>query len=325
MLRNSCIALAALLLASSVFADHPIMGNWEGQITSRNWKGERVSAQVVGMGNGSYRVLFAVGPEEGTQATAELAGIEREGAAVFVGRIDLGEKRGGTHTVTAQAVAGTMQGQLYGKPDATFSLNKVYKKSPTLGAAPPDGAVVLFDGTNLDAWKRAPDDTAGGILRIIRASNFISKDEFGDAKIHVEFCPPYMPEERGQGRGNSGVYVQGRYEIQVLDSYMDPPADNFCGGIYRIAAPKTNACLPPGEWQTYDITFYAPRFDAAGNKTKEAEITVLQNGVLIHDALKLPGITPGGVSDKEAPRGPLFLQNHGDEVQYRNIWVLPLD
>jgi len=136
-----------------------------------------------------------------------------------------------------------------------------------------------------------------------------------------------MPKEPtgAQSRGNSGVYVQGRYEVQVLDSFAEPPADNYCGGIYKIAAPLVNACLPPGEWQTYDITFYAPRYDDSGKKIKNAQITVYHNGTLIHDKLELPHPTPGGVSETEAKTGPLYLQNHGDAVQYRNIWVEPLE
>jgi hypothetical protein len=121
------------------------------------------------------------------------------------------------------------------------------------------------------------------------------------------------------------VYIQGRYEVQVLDSFGLEPKDNECGGIYHESAPKVNASFPPGEWQTYDITFHAAQFAADGKRTKEAEITVEQNGILIQDHLKLTGPTPGGISDKDAKTGPLMLQDHGNPVRYRNIWLQPLE
>ncbi len=135
---------------------------------------------------------------------------------------------------------------------------------------------------------------------------------------------PFMPEARGQGRGNSGCYLRYRYEVQILDSFGLPPRDNEAGGIYQKAIPTENASLPPGQWQTYDITFKAPRFAADGSKTADAEITVLHNGIKIHDQVKLDGPTPGGLDMNPKSPGGILLQDHGNPVKFRNIWVLPI-
>jgi hypothetical protein len=150
----------------------------------------------------------------------------------------------------------------------------------------------------------------------------LSTDTFQDFKIHIEFLLPYMPEARGQARGNSGYYIQGRYEVQMLDSFGLEGLDNECGGIYRVARPDVNMCFPPLAWQTYDVEFTAAKFDSAGNKTAPAHAKVLHNGVLIHDR-ELPQMTPGGpLKTEDATPGPVFLQDHGNPVRYRNIWVV---
>mgnify|MGYP001209492524 CR=1 FL=1 len=157
-----------------------------------------------------------------------------------------------------------------------------------------------------------------------KAGSLVSKALFGDQRLHIEFRTPFMPEARGQGRGNSGVYLQGRYEVQVLDSYGLEGLDNECGGIYKVARPRVNMCAPPLRWQTYDIDFRAPVFDAQGAKTANARITVRHNGVPIHENVELPGATGGGEAANLERPGPLLLQDHGNPVQFRNIWVAPL-
>ena len=218
-----------------------------------------------------------------------------------------------------------------------FSLSKTVRLSPTLGAKTPRGAIVLFDGKNFDQWrpaekkpgqdsvqwKLAPDPVGGGAMEVKPGTgSIITKKEFTDFKLHLEFRTPFMPEARGQGRGNSGVYLQGRYEVQVLDSYGLEGLDNECGGIYRVAAPLVNMCAPPMQWQTYDITFRAPRFDQAGNKKSDPCLTVIHNGVKIHDQVNVSGATTGALGSDAAKPGGIYLQDHGNLVQFRNIWLV---
>jgi hypothetical protein len=179
--------------------------------------------------------------------------------------------------------------------------------------------VVHVDGSGSYGWRL----TEEGAMEIVPGTgSAMSRREFGDHRIHVEFRTPLEPGGRGQGRGNSGVYVHGRYEIQILDSYGLEPSQGGCGGIYGVSAPRVNACAPPMQWQTYDIEFAAAQFDADGAKTGNARITVRHNGVAIHADAELPGATPGGLSGEETAAGPLFLQDHGHAVQFRNIWVV---
>lgn len=190
--------------------------------------------------------------------------------------------------------------------------------------------IVLFDGSGLEGWT---DDKGGaaawsvedGIMTVTQG-NIVTKAVFGDALLHVEFREPDMPEEKGQGKGNSGVYVHGCYEIQVLDSYgVEKPGKGDCAAIYDMYAPLMNACKPAMEWQTYDILIRAPRFGLMGKIKEPAIISVFQNGLPVHNNAVLPRATPGGVTDKPVAEGPLMLQDHGNPVSYRNIWVLKLD
>jgi len=148
-----------------------------------------------------------------------------------------------------------------------------------------------------------------------------SKDVFQDHRLHLEFRTPFQPSDSGQGRGNSGVYIQGRYELQVLDSFGLRGENNECGGIYQIASPKLNMCYPPLSWQTYDIDFKSAKYDADGKKTTNARVTIRHNGVVIHDDLEFPRGTPGGVGGEAPEGGPLYLQDHSNPVVFRNIWV----
>ncbi len=191
---------------------------------------------------------------------------------------------------------------------------------------PPADAVVLFSGKDLaekwnggDKWKLVD----GGAAQV-GGGNIHSKEKFGGAfKLHVEFRVPYMPKASGQGRGNSGVYVQGRYEVQVLDSYGLVSKNNDCGGIYSVAAPLVNACKAPTVWQSYDIEFQAPPC-ADGKKTGPALMTVYHNGVKIHDKVEIKtDNTTAGMGGNVCEPGPIMLQNHGNPVQFRNIWLLP--
>jgi Domain of Unknown Function (DUF1080) len=213
---------------------------------------------------------------------------------------------------------------------------KIAKPDDTVSVEPakaPEGAIVLFDGTakSLEQWAPRNDKAKpahwklvdGGAVQVSGGGDLVTKDLFdGHFKLHVEFRVPFMPAAKGQGRGNSGVYLQGRYEVQVLDSYGLDSKDNDCGGIYGVGKPLVNACKAPTIWQSYDIDFVAPKY-ADGKKVEPARITVLHNGQKIHDNLtiKLDNTTAGLGGDPSKP-GPILLQDHGNPVQYRNIWIV---
>jgi hypothetical protein len=207
--------------------------------------------------------------------------------------------------------------------------------------APPKGAIILFDGKSLDNWTKTDGKTAewklldGGIAQVNGTGNIITKDKFdGSFKLHVEFRVPYMPKASGQGRGNSGVYVQGRYEVQVLDSYGLDSKDNDCGAIYEVSKPLVNACKAPAVWQSYDIEFTEPKCED-GKITEPAHITVYQNGVKIQEDVRLARKnkdgkeeivtnTRAGLGGDPCKPGPIMLQDHGNPVQFRNVWLLPI-
>jgi hypothetical protein len=273
------------------------------------YAGEGCGAQVIALGGGKFRILGYVpglpGAAPDVEKKAEV-NASREGARVVFD--DAGWKG---HIENGVLIGVNEEG-------ATWKLSKTERRSPTLGMAPPEGAVVLFDGTNVEQWKGGkllPDGTL--------AMGTKSAAEFGSATLHIEFRTPFMPEARGQARGNSGVYLQDRYEVQVLDSFGLSGENNECGGIYGIAKPAANLCFPPLSWQTFDIEFEAAEFDEAGKKTRNARMTVRHNGVLIHDAVEVPKATAAAGRPEGREPGPIQLQNHGNPVAYRNIWVLP--
>jgi len=195
----------------------------------------------------------------------------------------------------------------------------------------PKGAIVLFDGKDLKNWSKTngKDEVKwtlrdGGVMEGVKGhGDIITKEKFdGSFKLHVEFRVPYEPGSGGQGRGNSGVYVQGRYEVQILDSYGLKSKNNDCGAIYEVAAPKMNACKAPTVWQSYDIEFTAPKFEN-GKKTEPARMTVHHNGVKIHDNVSIPvDNTRSGLGGDASKPGPILLQDHGHPVQFRNVWIL---
>ncbi len=302
-------------------ADFPFQGEYAGTVTH---DGQPVpfGVQLIALGDGKFDVVAYPGglpgdgwtPPNKIKGTGVRAG-EGDAAVVKVEALDWGgNKRSGEVRDDAIVVFSDSGSEI-------ARLAKTIRSSATLGQQPPEGAVVIYDGTgtSTDTSKlvdgRVSED---GLLM----EGVTTKDSFGDALWHIEFRLPYQPKDRGQGRGNSGAYVMGCYETQMLDSFGLEGKDNECGGIYKAAAPFVNMCLPPLTWQTYDINVTAPRFEGE-KKVANARMTVRHNGTVIHDNVEVPTLTPGGPLKQEATKGPLHLQNHSNPVRYRNIWVLP--
>lgn len=194
----------------------------------------------------------------------------------------------------------------------------VTRQSATLGACRPGNAIALFDGTTTELLNNG-QMTEDGLLK----EGTETRDAYGDFRMHLEFRLPYMPKATGQGRANSGIYVQSRYEVQVLDSFGLDGEFNECGSLYREVKPNLNMCLPPLSWQTYDIWFRGPRFDTEGKKVTNANFTVWLNGVAVHENLDLATPTGGGKRVGEGPNAlPTKIQNHGNPIRFRNVWLV---
>jgi hypothetical protein len=272
-----------------------------------------MAAQVVALGGGKFDAYILEGGLPGAGWTPGNKRIVLHGAREG-GRIAFaGEGGKSTAAIAEGALVFTDEG------GQRAALARVERQSPTLGAAPPPGAIVLFDGGTAEKWENGRVE--GGHLL---ATNATTRQHFGDYTFHLEFRSPYMPTARGQQRGNSGIYYGGRWETQILDSFGLEGKDNECGGIYSISKPRLNMCLPPLAWQTYDVEFTAARFDAAGARTAWPRITVKLNGTVVHENLELAkDFTTAAPINRplDKPEGPVFLQDHGNPVVFRNIWI----
>jgi len=310
--RNLLLSLASFTLSTDGFSaddtfTDPASAGVDFQLQGE-YSGENCGAQVIASGGGKFHL---VGWSKGLPGEAPDAEKKQE--------IDGTLENGAVHFKNDEWDATLKDGEIHGtnKEGRSQTLKKLVRKSPTLGATPAAGAIVLFDGTNADAWKNGKLDKDGNLQ-----CGVVSRQEFGDFSMHTEFLLPFKPTARGQGRGNSGVYLQDRYEVQVLDSFGLKGENNECGGIYTKHKPKVNMCFPPLSWQTYDIDFEAAKWDAAGMKLKNAIVTVKHNGVLIHDHAEVnSSTTASGRKDGPGP-GPIQLQNHGNPVVFRNIWLV---
>jgi len=196
---------------------------------------------------------------------------------------------------------------------------------------PPKSAIILFNGKDLsNGTARDGDPARGGVEDGVmsvtaRGGDIMTEERFTDFMLHLEFMTPDMPDATGQAKGNSGVFLQGRYEVQVLDSYgIEVPGKGDCGSIYNQFAPLVNACKPPLQWQTYDVVFRGARVDDSGQVVEPTRLTILQNGLVIQNNIQLPGITGASIDENVAEPGPVLLQDHGNDVKYRNIWIVSL-
>ncbi len=297
----------------------PFTGDYEGRWCEEEDVDPEVAAQVVPLGRDRYFVRIVAKLDMRCPPHLETEAQAKDGV------IEIDEK--GIEAVIKDGTITGGRGRM-----KTFEMQKVTRLSPTLGLEPPENAVVLFDGSDLDAWNSAKgwEILDEGILQVSDdADTLKSKQQFKDCTFHIEFRLPYLPRLRGQQRGNSGVFLQGTYECQVLDSYGLDGFNNECGALYKVAAPKVNACAPPMQWQTYDIEYTAPRFDENGEVAVYPAMTVRHNGVLIHNDQELPWITGWKEKDRLKPPpsepGSVELQAHNNFMQYRNIWIVPKD
>ena len=295
--------------AAQADADFAFQGEYVGWQRSQpsHRSSEPVGLQVVGRGDGRFEAVKYTGGLPGRSwfgdSKYRLAGQHVDS---FV------ELRGELYDVILEDGKATIygrDGRLAGE------LDQVRRISPTMGLMPPPDAVVLF-GNGESSRLKNPQMTEDGLL----LAGTETAQPYRDFRLHAEFRLPYKPFATEQARGNSGLYLQGRYEVQILDSFGLEGLNNECGALYKLRAPDVNMCLPPLEWQTYDIDFRAARFDGA-TKTHDARITVWHNGVLIHADVAIANKTGAGRAEGPEPM-PILLQDHGNPVVFRNLWLI---
>jgi Domain of Unknown Function (DUF1080) len=271
-------------------------------------------AQVIALGGGKFDAVIYTGGLPGAGWEPSMKSFNLQGAMAN-GSLALVSASGKT-----QATVGKNELTLTKKSGVVVTMKRIERKSPTLGEKAPSGATVLFDGSSIDQWDNARMEEGE-----MAATGATSKKLFGSYRLHVEFRTPYKPDARGQRRGNSGIYHSGRWETQILDSFGLEVQTNECGGIYSIAKPRLNLCLPPLAWQTYDVEFTAATFDASAKRTAWPRMTVRLNGVLIHEDLELSKDFTASAplsAPLTTPTGPIHLQNHDNPVRFRNIWIV---
>jgi hypothetical protein len=295
-------------------------GNWEGRWSEEDVDPD-VSAQVIALGRDRYKIRLASKIFMRSPMLALIEAKAEDGVLSFDQDGYKGEIRNGIFNGSRRS----------GKP--VFSMNKTSYQSPTLGLTPPANAIVLFNGANFDAWtdpKGWELESDNAMMVLPEAGDLVSKQKFKDVQLHVEFRTPFVPSLGGQARGNSGVFVQDVYEVQVLDSFGLEGTYDECGALYKVSAPRVNACLPPTQWQTYDITYHAARFNDNGTVKTYPQMTVLHNGYVIQKEQEIPWITAWKEVERLQPPpmepGSIKLQSHhSHHVQFRNVWVVDLE
>jgi hypothetical protein len=352
--RVLLLALPPLVMTASAAAwqeTDPVQGYWEGEWRLKSGNSGKQTGEVVALGNGQYQAAFTAydgGEQEKQTFRFILNGALVNGVATFFQSINLGPL--GTFEIKAEMKNSQLAAEYTdgGKYSGTFALKRVVKQPGSRLAPPLPGAIVLLHATQPKDWQGAWQQLDASppswqlvenAIQAARAedgkpAHLASRQTFEDAQIHLEFRTPLLPLARGLERGDSGVFVQGRYEVQIVDSFGQPrPLNNFglpddddsAGALFKQKAPLENATLPPGEWQALDITFLAARYDAGGKRTRAGEITVRLNDHLVQDRVPLSEPTEGApIQDTTTPAG-LILQDSGHAVQFRNIWFVPLN
>lgn len=336
LLMLGCSSVMLSALADSVPA---FMGDWRGTwvdpVEGYHQKSPQLTAQVIGLGNDSYEVIFRGEYQRRATPIFQAVGYYRDGAI----RI---EEKDFSCLITDDRITG--KGLYKSKEPVAFELSRFVGTASTMGRSAPEGAIVLFDGSSLDQWMHVVegeevdptwmikdgylevrpkklDETAGGNLK--------SREVFGSCEIHIEFWLPYEPDNRGQDRANSGIFINDVYEVQILDSYGLVGDWTECGALYKVSPPKVNRSFPPGRWQTFDIVYEAPQYNAEGQLTRNAVMTVKHNGEFIHYHQELFEVTYNVQTVRLAPppNGPghIVLQDHGHTIRFRNIWLRPLE
>lgn len=301
----------------AVDEDFALQGEYSGTVSNPGSGAEPVGLQVVALGGGQF------------QATEFRGGLPGAGWDWSTRSAFTGSRKDDVVTLSGTARKITLRGGRAwiwdGAGQRLGELQRVARRSSMEGTAPPAGAVVLFNGTRTNELQggRVTDD---GLLMVGTDTkktfgDCVTTRPYGDCYLHLEFRTPYVPEKREQGRGNSGVYIQGRYEVQILEAFGFEPKFNEAASLYRTRSPDANMSFPPRSWQTYDINFRAPRFDACGQKIANACITVIHNGVIVHNNVEIPNKTGGGKVEGPEPL-PLKLQDHRNPIEFRNIWII---
>jgi hypothetical protein len=318
LLATASLALAEEAAAPPAEPPDSLMGEYFGTFTPAGGQPVKAEGRVIAEGNGEYRAVITCKTADDAKAVRlELTGKAEDKKVTLAGKAGDVEWKGtctGQETLLAESKDGKFEGKW------------TVRKSPTLGAKPPAGAIVLLPfeegkAPSVDEWEQKPWVPLPDGSLMVRGGDIHTKRSFGNVKLHVEFRIPFMPTARGQGRGNSGVYLQSRYEVQVLDSFGLALKDNECGGIYSVGPAKAYAPLPPGQWQTYDIEFKAPEVQDE-KMVKPARITVAFNGIKVHDDQPIDHTTTSGDGGPPQAKAPLKLQDHGNPVRYRNIWII---
>jgi len=315
-------------------ADLKLMGDYEGKWVDPPehhyyYGNPMIAAQVINTGPERYRIVLM--QELNRRATTYVeTTANADGESIsFVEGDWSGE-------ITPDGFNGSV---VQGDNTIHFTMERANRPSPTLGMAPPENAIILFDGSNFDAW-RHPDDREvtwhmleDGTMEVSKRDNnanpptggdIVTRDNFTDLTLHIEFRYPVEPERHSQDRGNSGVFLQDTYEVQILNSYGLNGLWNEAGALYKVLPPQVNAAYPPLEWQTYDISYRAPRFNGDA-KTENARITVHHNGILIHNDVEIPYATVHaalGRNNEPKNPAPIRLQDHSNPIQFRNIWLI---